>query len=256
MLELEKLRCIIADDERSARELLEKHIKKVPYLELVAQCNSASEALVRIEELRPDILFLDIQMPGLNGLELISLLPSARPKIIVVSGDPQFAIDGFNLQVTDYILKPVTFERIAKAVLKAKLEIGKSQEPESKETFSGLEHASTSKSVSREDDFLLVKDSKKLIRIDLDKIHLVEAMKDYLKVYWGNGITVLHQTMGRIEEKLPSASYLRVHRSFIVNRKIIAEISGNEIITTTGKTIPIGSTYRENILKEFSDNIL
>ncbi|GGM82530.1 DNA-binding response regulator [Dyadobacter beijingensis] len=256
MVELEKLRCIIADDERSARELLEKHIKKIPYLELVAQCSNASEALTKIAELRPDIIFLDIQMPGLNGLELISLLPSVRPKIIVVSGDPQFAVEGFNLQVTDYILKPLTFERMARAVLKAKSELNKHQETEHRETFLGHENAVASSNIGKEDDFLLVKDSKKLIRIDLDKIHLVEAMKDYLKIYWGSGITVLHQTMGRIEEKLPAASYLRVHRSFIVSKKIIAEINGNEIITTTGKTIPIGSTYRETILKEFSDNIL
>lgn len=250
------MKCIIADDERSARELLEKHINKIPYLELVAQCNNATEALLKIEELRPDIVFLDIQMPGLNGLELISLLPSAGPKIIVVSGDPQFAIEGFNLQVTDYILKPVTFERMARAVLKAKREHGGVKEAEQKEVFPGFENTSTPKNAGKEDDFLLVKDSKRLIRIDLDKIHLVEAMKDYLKIYWGSGVTVLHQTMTKIEEKLPGASYLRVHRSFIVNRKIIAEINGSEIITTSGKTIPIGSTYRENILKEFSDNIL
>lgn len=255
-MEIDELRCLIADDERSAREILEKHITKIPYLKLVARCNNAAEALIKIQELRPDIVFLDIQMPGLSGLELISLLPSTRQKIIVVSGDPQFAIDGFNLQVTDYILKPVTFERLARAVLKAKRELSGAGEAEKSEPIIDFGPSYTQKTIVREDDFLLVKDSKKLIRIDLDKIHLVEAMKDYLKIYWVNGVTVLHQTMTKIEEKLPGASYLRVHRSFIVNKKIIAEISGGEIITTVGKTIPIGSTYRDNILKEFSDNIL
>jgi two-component system, LytTR family, response regulator len=243
-MEIGELRCIVADDERSAREILEKHINKIPYLRLVAQCNNAADTLVNIQELRPDIVFLDIQMPGLNGLELISLLPSARPEIVIVSGDPQFAIEGFNLQVADYILKPVTFERFARAVLKVQRGIG---------GFEGVEKRE--KSGVREDDFLLVKDSKKLIRIDLDKIHMVEAMKDYLKIHWVNGVTVLHQTMTKIEERLPATSYLRVHRSFIVSKKIIAQINGNEIVTTLGKTVPIGSTYRENILKEFSDNI-
>lgn len=255
-MEIGELRCIIADDEKSAREVLEKHISKIPYLRLVAQCSNATEALINIQGLRPDIVFLDIQMPGLNGLELISLLPATRPKIIVVSGDPQFAIEGFNLQVTDYILKPVTFERLAKAVMKALDERVVIEVTGNKESPLDLKHSYAQKPGIGEDDYLLVKDNKRLVRIDLDKIHLVEAMKDYLKIYSANGVKVLHQTMTKMEEKLPTAAYLRVHRSFIVNRKIIAEIAGNEIMTTIGKTIPIGLTYRENILKELCDNIL
>ncbi|KQS27882.1 LytTR family DNA-binding domain-containing protein [Dyadobacter sp. Leaf189] len=254
-MEIDQLKCIIADDEKPAREILEKHVQKIPYLKLTGQCANAMDALIQIRAQKPDLVFLDIQMPGLSGMELISLLPEPRPKIIIVTGDPQFAIEGFNSQVTDYILKPISFERFARAVLKAYGELrhqvsGQSEpQPETK-------YANNQKINVEEDDYLLVRDSKRLVRIDIEKIQVVEAMKDYLKIYWSNGVTVLHQTMTRIEEKLPGQVFLRVHRSFIVSRKIIAEINGSEMILTTGKVIPIGSTYRDNILRGLGDNIL
>jgi len=262
MLSPGRLRCIIVDDEADARRLIEKYVQKVPFLELVGTAESATDALFLIREIKPDIVFLDIEMPEMTGFELLKLLPAARPAVIMITADPSYALEGYEHELTDYLLKPVSFERFLKAVNKvdstrfqkhlpggsetARKFVSSSKEPQ--------EHVPDTAFSGARNDFLLLKENKKLIKVAPSEIHFIEGMRDYLKLYWADRVAVIHMTMAKIEEALPVAQFLRVNRSYIVNKKVIREIEGNEITTNSGRKIPIGVTYRANVLAALQKN--
>lgn len=254
-----KLRCLIADDEPESRELIEKYVSRVPFLELVGVCNSANEALYQIGPTRPDLIFLDIEMPGISGFELLQLLPATRPSVIIVTGDPTYALAGYDQQVADYLLKPVSFERFLKAVGR----VLQDKSIEQGTTFNGNSAEKTAVAGTNENSpqeskqtngFLLLNENKKIIKVWINEIHLVEAMGDYLKVYWANTSSVIHMTMSKMAETLPREVFLRASRSNIINKNFIRKIEGNQIITLLDKKIPIGITYKNDLLAELRSN--
>jgi DNA-binding LytR/AlgR family response regulator len=246
------------DDEPVARELIEKYVAKIPFLELIGVSGTATDALFQIRQLQPDLVLLDIEMPGITGFELLKLLPVNRPSIIMITADPSYALEGYEQEVTDYLMKPVSFERFLRAVNKVSQarpvvspQTGNiAKEPVLIETKATLE-------INRDNahgDFLLLKENKKLIKVAPHEIHFVEGMKDYMKLYWSDRISLIHLTMSKFEEVLSKKLFLRVNRSYIVNKDAILEIEGNEITTRNGKKIPIGVTYRSDVLASLHRN--
>ena len=244
------LRCFIIDDEPPARAVLEKFISRISYLTLVGSSDNAIDALDSVQQLRPDLIFLDVEMPEMTGFEFIRVLAPAKPHIILVTAYPQYAVEGFNHEVTDYLLKPVSFERFMRAINKV---VGV-QPPADAAPAPDEPEASPPAAPSANTDFFLVKEDKKLIRIEPDEVIFVESMKDYLKIHLANRVIITHMTMNRIEELLPAASFIRINRSFIVRKGAIREIDGNQIITINKQKIPIGVTYRDAVLDVMKRN--
>ncbi|MCF0054776.1 LytTR family DNA-binding domain-containing protein [Dyadobacter sp. CY356] len=251
------LRCLIIDDEPMAQELIEKYIKKIPFLESLGCCGDGLEGLFKVRKLKPDLIFLDIDMPELNGLDFLKMLPQQRPSVIMITADPSYALEGFEQQVSDYLLKPVSFERFMRAVSKADAESNRKSEvqtisrniPAKKDGLAGQPHQ---KSIDL--DFIFVREDGKQIRLDLSDILYVEGMKDYLKIHRLKQISVVHVTMTRIEEVLPETSFIRVNRSFIVNISYINMIEGHGVTLKNGTFIPVGVTYRDRIKMAFQKN--
>lgn len=250
--------CVVVDDERSSIQVLEKYIHKVPFLSLVATCDNAIESLKTIQQLKPDILFLDVEMPGIDGFELLTLLPSPRPSVIMVTASPAYAVDGFAQEVTDYLLKPFPFDRFVKAVKRCESQ-ATTKFADTNHSGSSTDFANTPKVSEFDDrdvDFLMVRENKKIIRINPLEIQVVEGMRDYLKVYLDDRVAVLHITMTKIEARLPALLFFRVHKSFIVNKSFIKEIDGNELVLTSGKRILIGPKFRAELLNSLQKNFL
>lgn len=259
MLSPGRLRCIIVDDEADARRLTEKYISKIPFLDLIGVAENAADALFLIRNTQPDVVFLDIEMPEMTGFELLKLLPPVRPAIIMVTADPSYALEGYEHEVTDYLMKPVSFERFLKAVNKVDVavagkQIQMQQEIPSAKVPAAVPEASQVHAILAQNDFLLLKENKKLIKVAPSEIHFIEGMRDYLKLYWSDRVAIIHMTMAKLEDALSPTQFLRVNRSYIVNKKVIREIEGNEITTNSGRKIPIGVTYRANVLAALQKN--
>lgn len=256
----QSLRCFIIDDEPPAQELIEKFVRRVPFLEVIGRCSNAVDALFDVQRLQPDLIFLDVEMPEMTGFEFIRLLPAKRPAIIMITAYPHYAVDGFEHQVADYLLKPVSFERFMRAINRVMGDQptavpGNTVSPAPEVISPPL--SATSGSVADPasiSDFLLVKEDKKLVRLMLDEIILVEGLKDYLKIHTTSRSLITHMTMTKIESMLPANLFLRVNRSYIVRQGAIREIDGNQIITTDARKIPIGITYRESVLDALKKN--
>jgi two-component system LytT family response regulator len=257
-----KLRCFIIDDEQPAQAVLEKFIQRVPFLEIVGQSYNAIEALWAVQEIQPDLILLDIEMPEMTGIEFLRALTPPRPQVIMVTASPQYALQGFELDVLDYLLKPVAFDRFLRAINKAVTKLQPSTTPTGNPAFLGIQPASVqpspepTTSYSEPAGFFLVKEDKKLIKVTPEEIVFVEAMKDYLIIHLPTRTITTHMTMTKIEEMLPSAQFLRVNRSYIVRKEAIREIDGNLITTIDGKRVPIGVTYRESVWKAMKENLM
>ena len=255
--------CVIIEDEPLAQELIEKFIKRIPSLTLIRVFDNAIDALEVINEISPDIIFLDISMPEMTGIEFIRSFTKKCPNIIFTTAYPQYAIDGFEYDAVDYLLKPIPFDRFVKAINKVRErskpqnQIGILKEEVVHElnnnlAFSNLDIEDEEEDLIDEgtikDDFLWVKESKKLIKIDFDEIIYVEGMKDYLKIYLPKKMVITHMTMGKMEKILfIRKKYIRINRSFIVNSKHIISLDGNMIELEDGTKLMIGITYREVI---------
>jgi len=201
------MKCLIVDDNQLARMAMNKLVSQVQMLELVAECSDAMEAYNYLNSGQVDLLFLDIEMPGMTGIELTKKLGNKKPLIIFTTAKTDYAVEAFELSVVDYILKPVSLARFLQAVEKAK-EAYDSNKQEVK-----IE--------ARE--FVFVKDNGILKKLNVDDILYLEAMGDYVKVHTSQKFHVLHSTLKSIEEKLPANKFLRIHRSYIVAlQKIIA----------------------------------
>ncbi|MCA0364376.1 MAG: LytTR family DNA-binding domain-containing protein [Bacteroidetes bacterium] len=233
-----KMRCIAVDDESLARKLLEENISQIPFLELVATCKNAFEAMEILEKEKIDLMFLDIQMPGMLGTQFLESLIS-KPLVIFITAYDQYAVESYNLQVVDYLMKPVGLERFSKAVLKAKevhnLINAKKDDPEINYMFVNVEYS--------------------LVRINFDTISHIEGLKDYIKIYVNNAVhpILTKSTLKGIEEKLPSRQFLRVQKSFIVNIDKIESIRNHRI--SIGKfEIPVSDTNMESLLEAINYN--
>ena len=234
------IKTLIVDDEPLALDILETYIEKLPDLELVARCDNAIDANEVIQKEDVDLVFLDIQMPQMTGIELVKSLSKA-PKIVFTTAYAEYAIDGFELDAVDYLMKPIALDRFMKAVNKVKESMG-GKVPQ-----------------AADDDFFFVKADKKLIKIHFNEILYIEGLKDYVIIKKNNGRVIALQTMKSLEQKLPDNIFMRVHRSYIVNIHKIKAIVGNAIEILEGgqaKHIPIGKNYKDDLIAIVESNKL
>jgi len=237
------IRCLAVDDEMLALDLLEDNIRKVPFLELVKKCQSAFEAVEILRQQQVDLLFLDIQMPDLSGIQLLKSLQK-KPIVIFTTAFSNYAIEGYDLDIMDYLLKPYTFERFLKSVNKAREYL------DLKEKFLQSENQ---KEPVASSNFLFVRSEYKLVKIDLKEIEYIEGLGDYVKIYAGGSPVLTQMSMKSMEEKLPSADFFRVHRSYIVSINKVDFIQKN-MLSIKGKQIPISEHYGEQFLKIINNN--
>jgi DNA-binding LytR/AlgR family response regulator len=232
-----KIRCIIVDDEPLARNVLEKHINKITDLELVAKCGNAIEAFNVLSNREVDLMFLDIQMPQITGIELLRSLKN-KPRVIFTTAYREYAIDGYELDVIDYLLKPISFERFFKSINKV-FSTAKTNIPEINE------HKSEPGS---ENPYIFIKSDRKKIKIFLSEIIYIESIKDYVRIVTTDKSHVSYLKIGYLEEKLPSSLFLRIHKSFIINAGKIKSYTPVEI-EMPGKILTIGRYYKQKVLK-------
>ncbi len=235
---MKKYNCLIVDDEPPAREVLRRYVAQVPMLNLVGECANAVQALTALKQQQVDILFLDIQMPQLSGINLIAAL-SHSPKIILTTAFEQYAIHAFELNVTDYLLKPIRFDRFLKAVMKA---------------IPGLESSPSTEPVSYQSEkaepaFLYFRADRKMVKVFLNDILYIESLKDYVKVYTIKGMIITKYAMAALEAMLPANDFLRVHRSFLISVNKIDSFTTEEI-EISGQKIPLGKLYRQQAIKK------
>lgn len=229
------LKCIVADDEPIARQIVENYIHQVPQLELIATCKDAFEVMQVLQNETVDILFLDINMPKLSGISLLKTMEK-KPNVIITTAYPEFAIEGFELDVVDYLLKPFSLERFLKAVMKV-------QKTTANQQSTPISAPSTEESNS----FIFVKSDKKLIRIDFDDINYIEAYGNYIKIF-EKTMVMTPKTLSDFLDQVPQNNFMKVHKSYIVNFNKIKLIDGNQIILHDDTNLPIGKSYRKEVL--------
>ncbi len=241
---------IIVDDEPLAQDVLETYIEKLPDLNLLQKCSNALEANEALKNHKVDLMFLDIQMPQLTGIDFLKTLVDP-PIVIFTTAYPNYAIEGFELNALDYLLKPISLDRFMKAVNKASEQI-QLQRNVNAEGDSEAE-ASDNK------EFIFVKADKKLIKVNYRDIIYIEGLKDYVIIRQDADRVITLQTMKSLESKLPSEHFKRIHRSFIVNLDRINAIVGNMVeVMEKGKAkhLPIGKNYRDELLEIINKNRL
>ena len=229
------MRCLIVDDNQLARMAMKQLVSQVQILELVAECNDAMQAYNYLNNGQVDLLFLDIEMPGMTGIELTKKLGNKKPLIIFTTAKTDYAVEAFELNVVDYIVKPVSLARFLQAVEKAKETLDSNKQEVKIEAK----------------EFVFVKDNGILKKLNLDDILYLEAMGDYVKVHTGQKFHVLHSTLKSIEEKLPLNKFLRIHRSYIVSIQKIDFIQDG-MISIGKSTIPVAETYRSVLNKRLN----
>ena len=229
------MRCLIVDDNQLARMVMKQLVSQVQILELVAECNDAMQAYNYLNNGQVDLLFLDIEMPGMTGIELTKKLGNKKPLIIFTTAKTDYAVEAFELNVVDYIVKPVSLARFLQAVEKAKETLDSNKQEVKIEAK----------------EFVFVKDNGVLKKLNLDDILYLEAMGDYVKVHTAQKFHVLHSTLKSIEEKLPLNKFLRIHRSYIVSIQKIDFIQDG-IISIGKSTIPVAETYRSVLNKRLN----
>ncbi|TPD71865.1 response regulator transcription factor [Flavobacterium microcysteis] len=227
------IRCLVVDDEPLARHSIIDFIEKVDFLEVVGSCASALEASEYVQNGQVDLLFLDINMPYLSGLEFLDSL-ERPPMAIFTTAYSEHALEGYRLQIVDYLLKPITFQRFYQASLKAQ------------QLF--LLTASAKQPVPV-DPFLYIRQGEGFQKISWTDILYIEGMQNYAKLHFKNQILVIHQTMISLEETLPKEKFFRIHKSFLVNIDHIDSIAGGRL-SINGQQLPISRTRREALLKE------
>lgn len=239
------IKCAIVDDEPLAVELLASYVSKIPFLELCGKYNNATDALHGIGEQPVDLLFLDIQMPELNGLELSKMIPEGT-RIVFTTAFNQYAVDGFRVNALDYLLKPISYADFLEASNKALQWFQLVQQSE--------QPAPASAPAGEEPRSIFVKSEYKLLQINLDDIRYIEGLKDYVKIYTEQSPHPILSLMNMkaIEQMLPSSRFIRVHRSFIVQKGKIREIERNRIVFGD-VYIPIGDSYKQ-AFQDFINN--
>jgi len=234
-----KLRSLIIDDEPLAHDIILTYVKDISFIEVVGQCYLATEALTFLSNQEIDLIFLDINMPKIKGLDFLRTLHK-KPLIIITSAYEEYALESFELDVCDYLLKPFRFDRFLKAVNKA-LEIYQLKNNQ------GTLSAPHKDSSSEEQQQLFIKSDKRLIHIDLSEVYYLESYGNYVKVWLENDFHLAARTLSSFEEQLYNTSFLRIHKSFIINRKYIDYLEGNTLVMKNKKALPIGKNYRTEI---------
>lgn len=219
------IRCLIVDDEPLSMEVLEDYLGRLPMTKIVQACPDAFTAMQVLQDEAVDLMFLDINMPGLSGLSLLRSL-TQPPLVVFTTAYPEYAVEGFELDVLDYLVKPFSFERFLKAVNKAQRQLGQSSESQ---------------------EVLLVKADKKLYRVPFSDIRYLESLGDYVKVHTPDKVLVTKERLKNIESKLPEGDFVRIHKSYICPLAAINYLEGNRL--RVGENyLPIGQTYKEGVL--------
>jgi DNA-binding LytR/AlgR family response regulator len=232
-----KLKCLIVEDEPIAQDILKSYIDRTDFFEVTAQLSNAIDAFSFLQNSSVNLLFLDIKMPQMSGIELLKAL-SNKPKVIITSAYRDFAIEAFDLDVIDYLLKPFSFERFLKAVSKA-----------FHEASPGLSPTLSSKTFPKEKSFFFVKGNKQLQKIYVDEIAYIESQRDYLKFKMIDEQEIItRQTIGYYEQFLPAQLFIRIHRSFIVAIDKIKTAEVNRLLVGQGY-LPIGRNYKQHVFE-------
>jgi DNA-binding LytR/AlgR family response regulator len=231
------MNCVVIDDDKLSRKVVESYIERTDFLTFGASYPSAIEAINNIKKDEPiDLIFLDIEMPEMSGMEFLNNLSTA-PQIIIISSKEQYALEAFEYDVTDYLLKPISYSRFFKAVQKAHTRY------------------KNSSSFVQDKNEIFIKSNSSLIRLNYDDILWIEALENYVVVNTYQEKYTIHFTMKAIEEKMPSARFSRIHRSYIVNLSKIEMIEDNSVVIDTEagqKPIPIGKSYRDKLMGDIN----
>lgn len=229
------LRCVAIDDEPLALELLEDNISKVPYLHLVAKCSNAIEAMKVLQEQPVDLILLDIQMPGLTGLQFIQSM-TEKPMIILITAYEKYALEGFNLDVIDYLVKPVSLDRFVKACNKARELHQLKTKPKTQDAPMGP-------------GYFFVNVDYSQVKVNFSDIRYVEGLKDYIKIHLKNSAKALitRMPMKTIEEQLPASTFIRIHKSYIVSVDHITAVRKSSVFIDSME-LPVGENFRDAIV--------
>jgi DNA-binding LytR/AlgR family response regulator len=245
------IRCVIVDDEPLALDVLEAYIERLDNLELVARLDNGIEAFNLLNKESVDLLFLDIQMPRLSGIELLKNL-NEPPKVVFTTAYRDYALQGYELDVVDYLLKPISFDRFLKAVNKVYRLL---QEDQTEERIVQVSNAPET-TPSYQDAFIYLKADKKMVKIQLKDILYIESLKDYIRVKTPTKSVTSYQRISYMEEKLPPEMFIRIHRSFIVAKDKVDAFSP-PFVEIGDISLPIGRNYRNEVLKTLnSENLL
>lgn len=233
---MKKICCLIVDDEELARTLLQNFIGRLPHLEIVGSCKNPLEAMQVLQEKPVDLMFLDIQMPELTGIEFLKTLPR-KPLVVFTTAYPEYALEGYQLDVIDYLLKPFSFERFVQAVNKAtewiKLKSGS---------------ANTEDQPEEKKDYVLVKSEHKIHKLFLKDIRYIQSMREYVAYYTEDGRILSLYSLKKLEEELPPEQFIRIHKSYIVSIDRVTTLEGN-MVHIGDQKLPIGANYREEVMR-------
>lgn len=237
---MNELTCLIVDDEELARTLLENYVNRLPYLNLVGKCSNPIEALQLLQHQSVDLIFLDIQMPEMIGTDFLKTF-SQKPMVVFTTAYAEYALEGYELNVVDYLLKPFPFERFLQAVNKAS-DLAKLKSKE------GSNSTISSESSTNEKNYILVKSEHKVHRIFFDDIQYIQSMREYVAYFTPNGRILSLGSLKKLETDLPKNQFLRIHKSYIISKVKVSILEGNMVHIGKEK-IPVGASYREGVLK-------
>lgn len=236
-----KTKCLLIDDEPLALEVIESHLSKFEDFEIAAKCDNAIKALEILQKKNIDLIFLDIQMPEITGLEFLNTLNNP-PKVILTTAHRKYALEGYEHDVIDYLLKPISFERFLKAINK--------YYKSATNDFTIVSNAGE----STDDNYIYVKENKKAVKIFLDDILFIESMKDYVTIFAKDKKVITKATITSLEEKLPPEKFIRIHRSYIASKKHISAFTASSV-EIGKKELTIGRSYKNSVMKELGMNI-
>lgn len=222
---MDNLKAIIIDDEPLAHKVILQYAEDIPFLDIVGQCYLATEAYTVLNDNNIDLIFLDINMPKLKGLDFLRTLDQ-RPNIIVTSAYQEYALEGYELQVSDYLLKPFRFDRFLKAINAVKKKVIKSENTEPKNIF--------------------IKVDRKNVQVDINQIQYIESYGNYVKIWIGDNYHLTPRTLSSFEQELKS-NLIKIHKSFLIQKSFIDYIEGNSIVMKNGNQVSIGKIYRNDV---------
>lgn len=237
------LRCLIVDDEPLAHGVITEYAKDIPFINIVGNCYRATAALDFLNKQQVDLIFLDIRMPKLNGLDFLRTLQH-KPLVIITSAYEEYALESFDLAVCDYLLKPFRFDRFLKAVNRA-LELYNLK----KQTAAPIE---IEKAETKSYGQISIKADKKYILIKTEEIQYLESLGNYVKVWKSGSFLLTPRTLASFEDQLSADDFIRIHKSFILNKKYVDYLEGNTIMLKNGQEVPIGKNYK-GMIKQLLD---
>jgi len=235
---MKKIRCIIVDDEPVARKIIREFVEQVSFLELAGEFETAIKAAVFITNEKTDLVFLDIEMPKLSGLEWLKK-SAVKQMVILTTAFPKYALEGYELDIVDYLLKPISFNRFLKAVQKAK-------------ELAELRNANYGQSML---SWLFVRTEKRIEKIELEDVLYIESTGNYVSIFTANKKIIAYLTLKGLEAQLPAGKFIKIHQSFIVSISKISAIEGNQV-KIAGTALPIGRNYRDSVMRLVQGRLL